>query len=170
MEGVIPNSKVVILPPASSDEGAAWKRELYLRPGSWIPWVTVTVVVATVLLAVIVFVLHLNEKVSGYVTRGCVSTDSVCRGKTSWSADEHHIILILMRYSICVLRLGFWTCTSNLMAFYARPGHSTLHPPSQQKISEILSMQHTRPDFGSCSRGPKRWPYGLERQRTIDIL
>ena len=64
MEGVIPNSKVVILPPPGSDEGAAWKRELYLRPGSWIPWVTVTVVVATVLLAVIVFVLHLNEKVS----------------------------------------------------------------------------------------------------------
>jgi integrin alpha FG-GAP repeat containing protein 1 len=64
MEGVIPNSKVVILPPSSSNEGAGWKRELYLRPGSWIPWVTVTVVVVTVLLAVIVFVLHLNEKVS----------------------------------------------------------------------------------------------------------
>jgi integrin alpha FG-GAP repeat containing protein 1 len=64
MEGVIPNSKVVILPPASNDEGAAWKRELYLRPGSWIPWVTVTVVVVTILLAVIVLVLHLNEKVS----------------------------------------------------------------------------------------------------------
>ncbi|KIM87422.1 hypothetical protein PILCRDRAFT_276328 [Piloderma croceum F 1598] len=62
MEGVIPNSKVVILPPSSSNEGAGWKRELYLRPGSWIPWVTVTVVVVTVLLAVIVFVLHLNEK------------------------------------------------------------------------------------------------------------
>lgn len=63
MEGVIPNSKVVILPPPSGDEGAGWRRELYLRPGDWIPWVTVTVVVVTVLLAVIVFVLHLNEKV-----------------------------------------------------------------------------------------------------------
>jgi len=62
MEGVIPNSKVVILPPPSGDEGAGWRRELYLRPGEWIPWVTVTVVVVTVLLAVIVFVLHLNEK------------------------------------------------------------------------------------------------------------
>ena len=61
MEGVIPNSKVVILPSADEDE--AWKRQLFLRPGQWIPWVTLTVVVGTVLLAVIVFVLHLNEKV-----------------------------------------------------------------------------------------------------------
>ncbi|KAG6831217.1 hypothetical protein H0H92_012014 [Tricholoma furcatifolium] len=60
MEGVIPNSKVVILPSANEDE--AWKRELFLRPGEWIPWVTVTVVVGTALLAIIVFVLHLNEK------------------------------------------------------------------------------------------------------------
>lgn len=69
MEGVIPNSKVVILPPpAGSPDDAVWKRELYLRPGEWIPWVTFTVVVATIGLAVIVFVLHLNEKVSISVT------------------------------------------------------------------------------------------------------
>ncbi|KAF7352408.1 T-cell immunomodulatory protein [Mycena venus] len=60
MEGVIPNSKVVILPPSKA--GDPWKRELFLRPGEWIPWVTLTVVVGTVLLAVIVLVLHLNEK------------------------------------------------------------------------------------------------------------
>ena len=60
MEGVIPNSKVVIIPPV---EGDSWRRELYLRPGEWIPWVTVTVVVGMVLMAVIVLVLHLNEKV-----------------------------------------------------------------------------------------------------------
>ncbi|KAI0737904.1 integrin alpha N-terminal domain-containing protein [Daedaleopsis nitida] len=59
MEGVIPNSKVVIIPPI---EGDAWRRELYLRPGEWIPWVTVTVVVALIILAIIVLVLHLNEK------------------------------------------------------------------------------------------------------------
>lgn len=35
MEGVIPNSKVVILPSAEEGE---WKRELFLRPGEWIPW------------------------------------------------------------------------------------------------------------------------------------
>lgn len=61
MEGVIPNSKVVILPPPR--EGEPWKRELFLRPGAWIPWVTVTVIIGTGLLAVIVFVLHMNEKV-----------------------------------------------------------------------------------------------------------
>ncbi|KAF9501128.1 hypothetical protein BDN71DRAFT_1479701 [Pleurotus eryngii] len=60
MEGVIPNSKVVILPPPR--EGEPWKRELFLRPGAWIPWVTVTVIIGTGLLAVIVFVLHMNEK------------------------------------------------------------------------------------------------------------
>jgi integrin alpha FG-GAP repeat containing protein 1 len=63
MEGVIPNSKVVILPP--SRPGDAWKRELFLRPGEWIPWVTLTVVAGTAVLAVIVLVLHLNEKVGG---------------------------------------------------------------------------------------------------------
>ncbi|PBL04355.1 hypothetical protein ARMGADRAFT_1004926 [Armillaria gallica] len=59
IEDVIPNSKVVILP---GQDGAVWKRQLFLKPGKWIPWVTVTVVVGTILLAVIVLVLHLNEK------------------------------------------------------------------------------------------------------------
>ncbi|KDQ59682.1 hypothetical protein JAAARDRAFT_33256 [Jaapia argillacea MUCL 33604] len=62
MEGVIPNSKVVIMPPGGGEKGGVWRRELYLRPGEWIPWVTVTVVVATIVLGVIVIVLHLNEK------------------------------------------------------------------------------------------------------------
>ncbi|EJD06255.1 uncharacterized protein FOMMEDRAFT_139451, partial [Fomitiporia mediterranea MF3/22] len=60
MEGVIPNSKVVIYPPASDD--GSWRRELYLRPGAWIPWVTLTVVVTVIVLACVVFALHLNEK------------------------------------------------------------------------------------------------------------
>jgi len=59
IEGVIPNSRVVIHP--ALDDGS-WRRELFLRPGAWVPWVTFTVVVATVILAAIVFVLHLNEK------------------------------------------------------------------------------------------------------------
>jgi len=71
MEGVIPNSKVVILPSANQDE--AWKRELFLRPGEWIPWVTVTVVVGMILLAIIVFVLHLNEKREDELERRRVS-------------------------------------------------------------------------------------------------
>jgi len=62
MEGVIPNSKVVIIPPPDDSQRVDWRKELYLRPGEWIPLVTLTVVVATVLLALIVLVLHLNEK------------------------------------------------------------------------------------------------------------
>lgn len=62
MEGVIPNSKLVILP--SARQGEAWKRELFLRPGRWIPWVTLTVILGTVVLAVVVLVLRLNEMVS----------------------------------------------------------------------------------------------------------
>lgn len=58
MEGVIPNSRVVITPGLDQD----WRRELYLRPGEWIPWVTVTLVVATTILAVIVGVLRWNER------------------------------------------------------------------------------------------------------------
>ena len=61
MEGVVPNSKLVIIPPV--DEDGSWRKELYLRPGAWIPWVTLTVVGMAVLLACVVFVLHLNEKV-----------------------------------------------------------------------------------------------------------
>ena len=61
MEGVIPNSKLVILP--SARQGEAWKRELFLRPGKWIPWVTLTVILGTVVLAVVVLVLRLNEMV-----------------------------------------------------------------------------------------------------------
>jgi integrin alpha FG-GAP repeat containing protein 1 len=65
MEGVIPNSKVVILPPPGNDPDAPWKRELYLRPGEWIPLGHCHGGSATIILAIIVFVLHLNEKVSG---------------------------------------------------------------------------------------------------------
>ena len=65
MEGVIPNSKVVIYPPPPGSDVSAsgWRRELYLRPGAWIPLVTLTVVVVTAILAVVVGVLHWNEKV-----------------------------------------------------------------------------------------------------------
>jgi integrin alpha FG-GAP repeat containing protein 1 len=73
MEGVIPNSKVVILP--SAEEGAEWKRELFLRPGEWIPWVTVTVVVSMIFLAIIVLVLHLNEKVRFFDSWQCILCD-----------------------------------------------------------------------------------------------
>lgn len=61
MEGVIPNSRVVILPPPDGS-GDGWKQQLFLRPGSWVPLVTVTCIAGMVILAIIVFVLHLTEK------------------------------------------------------------------------------------------------------------
>jgi integrin alpha FG-GAP repeat containing protein 1 len=58
---VIPNSKLVINPGTAVDE---WHKELYLRPGQWIPWVGASVLGTMVALAGVVLVLHLNEKVS----------------------------------------------------------------------------------------------------------
>jgi hypothetical protein len=37
MEGVVPNSKVVIIPPPDDSQRTDWRKELYLRPGEWIP-------------------------------------------------------------------------------------------------------------------------------------
>ncbi|KAI9462517.1 hypothetical protein F5148DRAFT_1213282 [Russula earlei] len=59
LEMVIPNSKLVITPGVEPDQ---WHKELYLRPGQWIPWVGVTVLGTMVALAGVVLVLHLNEK------------------------------------------------------------------------------------------------------------
>jgi integrin alpha FG-GAP repeat containing protein 1 len=71
MEGVIPNSKLVIIPPNSPEGGTRdWKQELYLRPGEWIPWVTVTLVIATMILGIIVWIFHWNEKVSCLFSNG----------------------------------------------------------------------------------------------------
>ena len=84
MEGVVPNSKVVIKPPpvimVDVNEGNGnenntgepqlepqaqgyWKKRLYLRPGNWIPWVTLTVVATMIVLSLIVLILHIHEKV-----------------------------------------------------------------------------------------------------------
>ena len=123
MEGVIPNSKVVILPPPK--DGEAWKRELFLRPGEWIPWVTLTVVAGTVLLAIIVFVLHLNEKVSGLPVSRCSQLLTAYlfvldRGRMSWNEGGLHTISTLMHCNglgfidLYCLRPG-WTCITSLL-------------------------------------------------------
>ncbi len=112
MEGVIPNSKVVIIPPVDghAEGGAAWKRELYLRPGEWIPWVTVVVVASMGVLGMIVFVLHLNEKVSRsflcfrFILSIFDSDFCMCRGKTSWREGGLLIISISM---LCSQRSSF---------------------------------------------------------------
>ncbi|KAL9936040.1 hypothetical protein V8E36_004882 [Tilletia maclaganii] len=81
MEGVVPNSEVLISPweeqverspdgggaggpwmPAPGASTATWRRELFLQPGDWIPWVTVVLVTVVLILGAIVVVLHLQEK------------------------------------------------------------------------------------------------------------
>ena len=93
MEGVIPNSKVVISPPVGDKSPSDWKKELYLRPSEWIPLVSLTVVIATLVLAVIWFVLYLHEKVSLATAEPCSQTSWLClinshRGKMSSRGDE----------------------------------------------------------------------------------
>lgn len=64
MEGVIPNSQVIVLPWEQDGNGdpSTWKKELYLKPGDWIPWVMVVLATIIVILLGFVFVLHINEK------------------------------------------------------------------------------------------------------------
>ena len=65
IEGIIPNSQVVISPPSSvslADGDASWSWELYLHPGEYVPWVTFSVFVATVVLAGVVGLLHVRER------------------------------------------------------------------------------------------------------------
>lgn len=69
LEGVIPNSQVVINPwqggKGSEDESGGpwmWTKQLYLHPGDWIPWVTVVLITTIVGLAAVVIVLHVNER------------------------------------------------------------------------------------------------------------
>ena len=64
MEGVIPNSELVVIPwqaPAESSPDA-WRRELFLHPADWIHLVTAALVGLTALLALVVFFLALHER------------------------------------------------------------------------------------------------------------
>ena len=94
---VIPNSKLVINPGPTADE---WHKELYLRPGQWIPWVGASVLGTMVALAGVVLVLHLNEKVCltfvplSLVTYAFTSFSA----RTSSSGDARRTILTLTRY------------------------------------------------------------------------
>lgn len=64
IEGLIPNSQVVIVPyqPDEVTSPATWSRQLFLQPGKWIPWVAVTLVGSLLILSAITLGLHLNEK------------------------------------------------------------------------------------------------------------
>lgn len=66
IEGVIPNSQVIIVPwqPQDVHDSSTWTKQLFLMPGRWIPWVGITLITTIVILAITVLFLHLNEKVS----------------------------------------------------------------------------------------------------------
>lgn len=80
VEGLIPNSQVLIIPyqPAGRQETSSWSRELYLHPGDWIPWVTIVLGAAIMLLGCVVLVLHIHEKVRLFLWR----SRGVLRGLT----------------------------------------------------------------------------------------
>jgi hypothetical protein len=66
LEGVVPNSRVVTLPPHPVRDGeaeGAWRTELFLRPGSWIHWVGAIVVIVLIMLSGVIAGLHVAEKV-----------------------------------------------------------------------------------------------------------
>ncbi|WFD45219.1 hypothetical protein MPSI1_003897 [Malassezia psittaci] len=62
MEGVIPNSEVVVSPWQDGQSPLTWHRELFLHPGDWIPVVTAALIALITLLGTIVYALNLNEK------------------------------------------------------------------------------------------------------------
>lgn len=65
IEGLIPNSQVVVVPyqPVDVENPSTWNKQLFLQPGWWIFWVGVALVTSFVGLAIVVLVLSLNEKV-----------------------------------------------------------------------------------------------------------
>lgn len=87
LEGVIPNSHVVFNPPQPSviyepvdpnepdsplpgpqplvkNPSVEWHKSLYLKPGDWVPWVIATLLGVMLVLASIIYGLHMREKVS----------------------------------------------------------------------------------------------------------
>ncbi|GAA6047594.1 hypothetical protein JCM3770_001581 [Rhodotorula araucariae] len=64
VEGLIPNSQVLVLPhqPAGARTPDDWSRMMFLRPGEWIPWVSVVLIGAIAALAAVVVALHVRER------------------------------------------------------------------------------------------------------------
>ena len=62
IEGIIPNSQVVVSPP-SGKGGSSWRWRLYLHPSDFVPWVSIFVVLTTLALCGVVTMLHRKEQV-----------------------------------------------------------------------------------------------------------
>ncbi|KAI8072567.1 hypothetical protein BC940DRAFT_292890 [Gongronella butleri] len=63
-EGVIPNSQLVFLPfqPENVEDSSSWKVELYVQPADYIPWVLVSLIASSLILATVVAVLFWMER------------------------------------------------------------------------------------------------------------
>ena len=91
IEGLIPNSQVVIVPyqPNGEQTPETWTRQLFLQPGKWIPWVGVAIVVSLLILAVIVLALHISEKRQDELERRrgqhLINFDGRCIGNPNYS-------------------------------------------------------------------------------------
>ena len=58
LEGVVPNSEVRVYPNGAD----TWRRELFLHPADWIPYVTLALGTLLALLAAIIYMLDRHEK------------------------------------------------------------------------------------------------------------
>lgn len=156
MEGVIPNSQVVILPwePSTADdtleEGdtSTWQRELYLSPGEWIPWVTVVLATIVVMLLGIVFVLHLNEKVGVCDIAGSVlnwrpdTLNPLFSAKMSGSANELFMRSTLMP---CSRRSAICTFIQRTLGVHANDAAAEWQGQEAQRSSLSFSfIDHLR--------------------------
>jgi len=66
IEGIIPNSQVVVSPPTVASAGgssSSWRWRLYLHPSDFVPWVSIFVVLTTLALCGVVTMLHRREQV-----------------------------------------------------------------------------------------------------------
>lgn len=60
--GIIPNSQVVMI-PYQLNEPSYWTMELYLSPSRFVIWITLAVIVSSIICGIIIFVLSKREKV-----------------------------------------------------------------------------------------------------------
>lgn len=116
---MIPNSHVVLIPPSpeagnetlSVRANEDWHKSLFLHPGDWIKWVVTVLVVVVILLAGVIYLLHMNEKVSSlefpegtdYIVltlRAFSLFDLCCSERTSWKEEK---LCIESTFRLCSL-------------------------------------------------------------------
>jgi hypothetical protein len=168
LEGVVPNSRVVALPPhpvpVDEVEGA-WHTELFLRPGAWIHWVGAIVVIVLITLSGVVAGLHVAEKVSCWWLNLGSMPNEYRRKLTRRRGEWRVIISTLMPYdgvfSTCIVLLSsclyispfdlpgsgrgaWWLCTTRLLPLGPRRFAAS--------CSILCAMQDGRAPRYACCR------------------